>query len=61
MGPDTRTAGGEFLARWRLDPYRVTLTYTFVQSSEADPDYGSASRVAIGTPASGWPRGVVRE
>ena len=40
LGLDTRTAGGEFLARWRVDPFRVTLTYTYVNSSEADPDSG---------------------
>ena len=40
MGPDTRTAGGELLARWHVDPFRVTLTYTYVKSTEADPETG---------------------
>jgi iron complex outermembrane receptor protein len=38
---DTRTAGGELLARWRFDPFRVTLTYTHVQATEADPGTGA--------------------
>ncbi|HEX9563592.1 MAG TPA: TonB-dependent receptor [Gemmatimonadaceae bacterium] len=38
---DTRTAGGELLARWHADPFRVTLTYTHVQSTEADPETGA--------------------
>ena len=59
MGPDTRTAGGELLARWRVDPFRVTLTYTHVHSSEADPDTGFPACGAVGTASSGWPRGVV--
>jgi iron complex outermembrane receptor protein len=37
---DTRTAGGELLARWRFDPFRVTLTYTHVQATEANPETG---------------------
>ena len=38
MASDTRAAGGELLARWRLDPFRVTLTYTHVQASEEHPE-----------------------
>jgi iron complex outermembrane receptor protein len=40
MGLDTRTTGGELLARWHADPLRVTLTYTHVRSTEADPETG---------------------
>ena len=38
MNSDTRAAGGELLARWRFDPFRVTLTYTHVQASEEHPE-----------------------
>ena len=31
LGLDTRTTGGELLARWRGDPFRLTLTYTHVR------------------------------
>ncbi len=41
LGSDTRAAGGELLARWRLDPIRVTLTYTHVQATEAHPETGA--------------------
>jgi iron complex outermembrane receptor protein len=41
LGLDTRTGGGELLARWQRDPIRLTLTYTYVQSSEADPETGA--------------------
>jgi outer membrane receptor for ferrienterochelin and colicins len=37
---NTRAVGGELLARWRFDPFRVTLTYTHVQSTEEDPEIG---------------------
>lgn len=40
LGLDTRTVGGELLARWHADPMRLTLTYTHVQSTEADPGTG---------------------
>jgi iron complex outermembrane receptor protein len=40
MAVDTRTSGGELLARWRVDPFRVTLTYTYVEATEADPEDG---------------------
>ncbi len=49
LGLDTRTVGGELLARWHADPLRVTLTYTHVQSTEADPETG-ARRVSPLTP-----------
>ena len=41
LGSDTRAAGGELLARWSLDPIRVTLTYTHVQATEEDPETGA--------------------
>jgi iron complex outermembrane receptor protein len=49
LGLDTRTAGGELLARWRVDPFRLTLTYTHVQASEAHPETGER-RVSPLTP-----------
>lgn len=36
-GP-TRTAGGELLMRWKPEPLHVTASYTFVRSSEQDPE-----------------------
>ncbi len=36
-GP-TRTAGGELLARWNPEPFHVTATYTYVRSTEEDPE-----------------------
>lgn len=43
---DTRTWGGELLARLRLDPFRVTATYTHLRAREWDVDAapGSAAR-----------------
>jgi iron complex outermembrane receptor protein len=40
LGLDTRTRGGELLARWHADPLRLTFTYTHVRSTEADPETG---------------------
>jgi iron complex outermembrane receptor protein len=40
LGLDTRAAGGELLARWHAEPLRVTLTYTYVLSTEADAETG---------------------
>lgn len=40
LGLDTRTSGGELLARWHADPLRVTFTYTHVRSTEGDPESG---------------------
>lgn len=36
----TRTAGGELLMRWRPEPLHVTGSYTFVRSTEQDPETG---------------------
>lgn len=47
LGLDTRTVGGELLARWDADPFRVTLTYTQVQSSEGDPETGVRRAAAL--------------
>ncbi|HSA55190.1 MAG TPA: TonB-dependent receptor [Gemmatimonadaceae bacterium] len=33
----SRASGGELLARWTLEPLRVTATYTYVHATEADP------------------------
>lgn len=37
---ETRTAGGELLARWNPEPFHVTATFTFVDSEEEDPETG---------------------
>ncbi len=37
QGP-TRTRGAELLARWQVEPFLVTATYTHVRSTETDPD-----------------------
>jgi iron complex outermembrane receptor protein len=34
----TRTAGAELLARWALEPFHVTASYTHVRSTEIDPE-----------------------
>lgn len=47
LGLDTRTAGGELLARWRVDPLRVTFTYTHVRSTEADPETGARRQAPL--------------
>ena len=36
----TRTAGAELLMRWNPDPFHVTGSYTFVHSTEQDPETG---------------------
>ena len=36
----TRTAGGELLMRWRPEPFHLTGSYTFVHSTEEDPETG---------------------
>jgi len=41
MGLNTRTRGGEVLARWLVDPFRVTLTYTYVNAVDAHPESGT--------------------
>lgn len=33
-----RTWGGEMLLRWHAEPFHVTGTYTYLRSTEADPD-----------------------
>ncbi len=38
-GP-TRTAGAELLVRWNPEPFHVTGSYTFVRSTEQDPETG---------------------
>jgi len=34
----TRTAGGELLARYTAEPWHVTASYTYLRSTEADPE-----------------------
>jgi len=36
----TRTAGAELLLRWNREPFHVTSSYTFVRSTEQDPESG---------------------
>lgn len=44
---DTRTGGGELLARWSPEPFHITATYTYVRSSEEDPDTGLRRQVPL--------------
>ena len=37
----TRTAGSELLLRWEPEPFHVTGSYTFVRSTEQDPETGA--------------------
>ena len=37
----TRTAGAELLLRWNPEPFHVTGSYTFVHSTEQDPETGA--------------------
>jgi iron complex outermembrane receptor protein len=43
----TRTAGGEMLLRWRPEPFHVTASYTFVRSTEGDPNTGDRRDVPL--------------
>jgi len=43
----TRTYGSELLARWRRESAVVTATYTFVRSTELDPDGARRRDVAL--------------
>jgi outer membrane receptor for ferrienterochelin and colicins len=36
----TRTAGAELVMRWNPEPFHVTSSYTFVRSTEQDPESG---------------------
>jgi iron complex outermembrane receptor protein len=36
----TRTRGGEVLLRWNPEPFHVTASYTYVRSTEQDPETG---------------------
>ncbi|HSJ63174.1 MAG TPA: TonB-dependent receptor [Gemmatimonadaceae bacterium] len=40
LGAPTRTSGAELLLRWQPEPLHVTASYTFVRSTEMDPDAG---------------------
>ncbi len=44
---DTRTAGGELLARWNPEPFHITATYTYVDSNEEDPETGLRREVPL--------------
>ena len=41
LGQPTRTAGAELLLRWKPEPFHVTGSYTFVRSTEEDPETGA--------------------
>ncbi len=43
----TRTAGTEVLARFRQGPFGLTLTHTFMRSTEFDPGEGARRNVAL--------------
>jgi outer membrane receptor for ferrienterochelin and colicins len=45
-GP-TRTAGGELLLRWKPEAFHVTASYTFVRSTEEDPETGDRRDVPL--------------
>jgi iron complex outermembrane receptor protein len=45
-GP-TRTTGGELLLRWKPQPFHVTASYTFVRSTEKDPETGDRRTVPL--------------
>ncbi len=45
-GP-TRTAGGELLARWNPKPFHITATYTYVRSTEEDPETSVRRQVPL--------------
>ncbi len=47
VGGDTRTSGGELLARWNPEPFHVTATYTYVHSTEETPDTGRRREVPL--------------
>ena len=49
LAAPTRTAGAELLMRWNPEPFHVTGSYTFVRSTEQDPE-GGARRDAPLTP-----------
>jgi outer membrane receptor for ferrienterochelin and colicins len=49
VGGPTRTTGGEMLMRWNPEPFHVTGSYTFVRSTDEDPETGTR-RVAPLTP-----------
>jgi iron complex outermembrane receptor protein len=49
LGEPTRTTGAELLMRWKPEPFHVTGSYTFVRSTEQDPE-GGARRDAPLTP-----------
>lgn len=40
MDEPTRTAGAELLLRWNPEPFHITGSYTFVRSTEQDPETG---------------------
>ena len=45
-GP-TRTAGAELLLRWNPEPFHLTGSYTFVRSTEEDPETGARRRAPL--------------
>jgi len=47
LASPTRTVGGELFVRWSHDPIYVTTSYTYVHSSEIDPDSGVRRAVPL--------------
>ena len=45
-GP-TRTAGGELLVRWMPEPFHITGSYTFVNSTEIDAETGDRRKTPL--------------
>lgn len=45
-GP-TRTTGGELLVRWAREPLHLSTSYTFVSSTEIDPETGVRRRAPL--------------
>ncbi len=43
----TRTAGGEILVRWHVEPFHVTATYTGIRATEPDPGSGGRREVPL--------------
>jgi outer membrane receptor for ferrienterochelin and colicins len=47
LSEPTRTSGAELLMRWNHEPLHVTGSYTFVRSTEQDPESGIRRRAVV--------------
>jgi hypothetical protein len=43
----TQTRGAEILARWHAEPFRTTLTYTYVWGREADSEFATIRSLSL--------------